>query len=508
MPRTAPQQAARRRVVLSRGAPSRPLSIAQPAKAGWNFLSEPWFKNSLFLVTDLLGLVLAHRAAERITPRWMPVSLAITRPLHHPALYLPFFAVVAYAFAGAGSFELRRPEAELELGVKALSLFFLTLASFTVAFGEKPAASLPLIVLWFGFALVLVLGLRFLLRALYATLWSRGFGRQAAVVAGAPEELAALHDHLSIQRHAGYDVRGVLLPDRDYLPDAHKSAWPVLGCLDEWESIIERCGARTLLLLAPEHGLTGEPWLLNLVERCHAKGIAVGIESPILGLREVQSQRDGYSGLLSLQAGVRWAERIQQSVKVAMDYSIALVGSMITLAAAPVIALLLKAEDGGPLFYHREFVDRDGCIRYYLKFRTMVQGADKGPPDDAILQSQYADKHKLVDDPRVLCVGKFLRKFSIDELPQFFSVLSGRLSFVGPRVISGAEIYRYGDRLEKLLSVKPGMTGYWQVMGRQTTTYAERVRMDMFYIDHWSIWLDLVIICKTFWKVISAEGAC
>ncbi len=104
-------------------------------------------------------------------------------------------------------------------------------------------------------------------------------------------------------------------------------------------------------------------------------------------------------------------------------------------------------------------------------------------------------------------MGRFLRRYSLDEFPQFFSLLTGQLTFVGPRVISREEKERYGALLPKLLSVKPGLTGFWQVKGRQTTSYDERIQMDMFYIDHWSIWLDLVIMVKTVGKVLRAEGA-
>src|ERR1035438_9355383 len=137
----------------------------------------------------------------------------------------------------------------------------------------------------------------------------------------------------------------------------------------------------------------------------------------------------------------------------------------------------------------------------------MVKNADQVLLSDPILKRQFDHKHKLQGDPRILHVGGFLRKYSIDEFPQFFSVLTGRLTFVGPRVISREETLRYGQLLPKLLSVKPGMTGYWQVMGRQQTTYAERIQMDMFYIDHWSLSLDFIIMAKTFWKVLRADGA-
>ena len=190
-----------------------------------------------------------------------------------------------------------------------------------------------------------------------------------------------------------------------------------------------------------------------------------------------------------------------------LDIVIGLIGSIVTLLITPIIAALLKVEDGGPVFYWREFVDRNGEIRYYLKFRTMVRNADEWLFSDPWLKSRFSTKHKLEQDPRVLRVGRILRKYSIDELPQFFSVLAGRLTFVGPRVISHEETARYGELLPKLLSVKPGMTGYWQTMGRQQTTYEQRIQMDMFYIDHWSLGLDLRIMKRTVGRVLRADGA-
>jgi lipopolysaccharide/colanic/teichoic acid biosynthesis glycosyltransferase len=194
-------------------------------------------------------------------------------------------------------------------------------------------------------------------------------------------------------------------------------------------------------------------------------------------------------------------------MKRAIDVIVGLIGSLLTLLLIPIIFLLVNLEGRGPLFYRSAYLAPDGNNRYYLKFRTMRVDADKILESDAALQARFREQHKLVDDPRVTRVGRILRKSSLDEFPQFFSVLMGDLTFVGPRTIRDKEAVRYGPQLEKLLSVKPGLTGFWQVMGRQTTTYEERVYMDMFYLDRWSIWLDLVIIAKTFWKVLKAEGA-
>ncbi|HZR55254.1 MAG TPA: sugar transferase [Terriglobales bacterium] len=219
---------------------------------------------------------------------------------------------------------------------------------------------------------------------------------------------------------------------------------------------------------------------------------------------------DPASSIANRQIAVQVVRRsdVRLAIKAVFDRIIGLAGSIVTLFFIPFVALLLKFEDGGPIFHRREFVDSDGQLRHYLKFRTMLVNADQILRDNPALKKQFDHKYKLPDDPRILRFGRFLRKYSIDEFPQFFSVLTGRLTFVGPRVISQEETPRYGKLLPKLLSVKPGVTGYWQVMGRQKTTYAERIKMDMFYIDHWSLGLDFIIMAKTVWKVLRADGAC
>ena len=208
----------------------------------------------------------------------------------------------------------------------------------------------------------------------------------------------------------------------------------------------------------------------------------------------------------SLLSGTQSRVR-RRSFNVFLDYSVGIAGSIFTLLITPIVGLLIKLEDSGPVFHRREFVDCDGTVKHYLKFRTMVQNADEVLASDPDLNRQFAEKHKLKGDPRILRSGRLLRKFSIDEFPQFFSLLTGDLTFVGPRVISRGETVRYGELLPKLLSVKPGITGYWQVHGRQNTTYEERVRMDMYYVDHQSLGLDLMIVAKTFWTVVRGTGA-
>jgi len=137
----------------------------------------------------------------------------------------------------------------------------------------------------------------------------------------------------------------------------------------------------------------------------------------------------------------------------------------------------------------------------------MRKDADTILAADPILKAKFEQNFKLKNDPRLTRVGSFLRKCSLDELPQFFNVLKGQMSLVGPRMITRAELEKYGESKELLLTVKPGITGYWQVNGRQEVSYDERIRMDMYYIENWSLWMDVKILLRTPLKVLQKQGA-
>jgi lipopolysaccharide/colanic/teichoic acid biosynthesis glycosyltransferase len=166
------------------------------------------------------------------------------------------------------------------------------------------------------------------------------------------------------------------------------------------------------------------------------------------------------------------------------------------------LALLVRLTSRGPVFYVQQRVGRGyrsfGCI----KFRTMRRDADRllssllaESPD---LEEEYRNDFKLRKDPRITRLGKFLRRSSLDELPQFVNVLRGQMSVVGPRPIVEKELDRYADRMDEVLAVRPGLTGLWQVSGRNNLTYAKRVKLDVSYARHRSFWMDLRIILRTF----------
>jgi len=171
------------------------------------------------------------------------------------------------------------------------------------------------------------------------------------------------------------------------------------------------------------------------------------------------------------------------------------------------IFIAIKLQDGGTVFFRRRVVGVNGIHFDAFKFRTMVQNADKILANNPDLMAEFKENYKIKNDPRITRIGKFLRKTSFDELPQLFNVIKGQMSLVGPRMVTPEELERYGPFKEKRIRFKPGITGYWQTSGRQEVNYNERIQMDMFYVMHWNIWLDIQILFKTVLKVIRMEGA-
>ncbi len=197
--------------------------------------------------------------------------------------------------------------------------------------------------------------------------------------------------------------------------------------------------------------------------------------------------------------------------KRALDVGLVLVGVLLLWPMILGLVILLKLMDPGPVLYGHRRIGAGGREFSCWKFRTMVVDGDavlerhlrENPAEAAI----WKDQRKLVNDPRVTPLGAILRKFSLDELPQLLNVLKGEMSLVGPRPIVQAELEHYGPSARHYLTTRPGLTGLWQISGRSDTTYAERVRLDRFYVMTWNIWRDLRIIFLTIPAVALSRGA-
>lgn len=210
----------------------------------------------------------------------------------------------------------------------------------------------------------------------------------------------------------------------------------------------------------------------------------------------------GKSSLAPLPQGYYMSKR-------AIDFTLAF---MALVLLSPVFLFLwaIYLFDQGPVLFKQKRYGKNGKVFYIYKFRSMVSDAEEVLKRDPLLYQRYlANNYKLEphEDPRITRIGRFLRKTSLDELPQLLNVLKGEMSLVGPRPIVDEELQQYGDRKNHFLSVKPGMTGYWQISGRSAVGYPERVDIELFYVYNQSLKLDMKIIFGTFGAVLKKRGA-
>ena len=186
-------------------------------------------------------------------------------------------------------------------------------------------------------------------------------------------------------------------------------------------------------------------------------------------------------------------------------------GTLIISPILLVLAILVGIDNKGSVLFAHRRIGRNGREFPCYKFQTMVANADevlvKYLSENEDARKEWESSFKLTDDPRVTRLGAFLRKTSLDELPQVFNVLKGEMSLVGPRPIVRAEIEKYGENIREYYMVRPGITGMWQTSGRSDTTYEERVAMDTWYVRNWSVWIDMKYLMKTFSAVLGKKGA-
>lgn len=186
-----------------------------------------------------------------------------------------------------------------------------------------------------------------------------------------------------------------------------------------------------------------------------------------------------------------------------MDIILSILGLIISLPLFVIIAIIVKLDSKGPVIYTDNRIGKNGKKFKIYKFRTMHDEIELKLHQ----KEEWNEKFKLRNDPRITTIGKILRKTSLDELPQLINILKGDLSVVGPRPVIDKELEKYKENKEKFLSVKPGLTGYWQVNGRSNTTYQQRMQMELYYVENMCFTLDLKILFKTIITVIKMEGA-
>lgn len=202
------------------------------------------------------------------------------------------------------------------------------------------------------------------------------------------------------------------------------------------------------------------------------------------------------------------SKKVYIKIKRVIDVILASVALILLSPLFAIIAIAIKIDSKGPVFFAHKRIGKNGKIIKLYKFRSMVINAEELIKSFTPEQMrEYMENYKLTNDPRITKVGKFLRKTSLDELPQLINIINGDLSIIGPRPVVADELEKYGVNKDKFLSVTPGLTGYWAANGRSNTTYEQRMEMELYYIDNLSLKMDIKVFFKTILSVLKKEGA-
>ena len=343
---------------------------------------------------------------------------------------------------------------------------------------------------------------RFLIRRVLHAVWRRGMFRTPMLVAGSPWHIDYLAQVLGRERWLGYDLIGALVPEGQ---DRPKALLPVLGTPDDALAAIRSTNAAAVIFV---EGAFREPHHFNLLARELELEKARLIVIPALA--EIASNRidvQTVAGLPLLTVAKPQAQRAGRGLKRSFDLVLASAALLLTSPVLLVAALAVKLEDGGPVVYRQPRVGRHSTVFNCLKLRSMVPNADQLRRDLEPNNDGNEVLFKLRRDPRVTRVGRFIRRYSIDELPQLWNVIRGEMSLIGPRPALESEVSKYQRHVLRRLDVRPGITGLWQVSGRSDLSWDDAVRLDLYYVDNWSFIQDLGILFRTVQAVLKSDGA-
>jgi exopolysaccharide biosynthesis polyprenyl glycosylphosphotransferase len=359
--------------------------------------------------------------------------------------------------------------------------------------------------LTWGISFVFVAGARFGWRRYVYSLRKRGYFLTPAVIVGANQEGRWLAEQLLRWETSGLHIVG-FVDKKEPTTSALFHGLPCIGSVEKLGEIIEHYNIGEVILASS--AFSTRDYLLDIF-RTYGVSEKVNIRMSS-GLYEILTtgltiNEIAYVPLVYVNK-VR-LDRVDNVLKFIFDYLLA-IGSLIILAPfLLLIGFCIKMSSPGPVLYRRLVMGLNGKQFYALKFRTMVINGDEVLGQHPELKSELQANHKLKSDPRITPIGAFLRKYSLDELPQLFNVLKRDMSLVGPRMISPEEAPMYKQFVMNLLTVLPGITGLWQVSGRSDISYEERVRLDMYYVRNWSLWLDFQLLFQTIPVVLKAKGA-
>jgi len=483
--------------------------LFHPSSMSWalsivlRVMKDSWGRRILYVLLDILSVVFSFLLANLVFYYLVNKSNQL---LIHAYLVVPTITVIIFAIHmqdGYKYLEERRPENILAMVFKANIVAYIMVIAVAFIVQKRLGYSRYVVLFWFLGTLFLMLSFRLFVRLVMVSLWSKGLLQKRVLLIGDEKKLSPIVSHLRTQRYNRLQFIGSVLVGNER--DNKRGKLARLGKLEDLSNIVRNYHVDRIIV--DRDSITDELFL-NIFNSVSKTGIELNIiTNPFMNVR-LDFFLDDFTGLFTLRPKAWPLNKLGNRIlKRVLDLVIAVLAMPVFLVIMVFVGILIKLEDRGPVFYRRRVLGMELKEFDAFKFRSMCVNADDMLKKDKNLREEFKKNFKIRNDPRVTRVGRILRRTSLDELPQILNVLKGEMSIVGPRMIVREELDRYGDFAKMRFKVKPGITGYWQVMGRQEIDYEERMEMDRFYIEYWSIWMDIVIIIQTFWKVLKREGA-
>jgi Undecaprenyl-phosphate galactose phosphotransferase WbaP len=460
-----------------------------------------WVAISILLMSDLTASFLANHFAL-VARNWLGGAVILHA---HFALW-PFLILLLIIFGWQRLYQVAglNPANEIRQVVWAVALVYLFVMGAAFIVQSEHTISRGVLLIGAVGTILMVLFFRYLIRGWFSRYDWWG---EPVLVLGAGLTGQAVVRSLRSSRYLGW--RPVALLDDDASRQGVEySGVPVVGTLGDAPALARSMHLRSAIVAMP--GATMER--LRVLELQCAKVFPQLIILPnFCGYASMWVQPRDLGGILGLEVQRNLLRSYPRFSKRFFDLLCCVLGLIAVVPLTLFFAALIKFSSSGPVFYGQERIGRNGRPFRAWKFRSMVKGADdllkeylaKHPE----FQEEWNRDHKLRNDPRITFVGHLLRKTSLDELPQIWNVIRGEMSLVGPRPIVQAEIVKYRDLFDLYVQVRPGISGLWQVSGRNDITYDERVNLDAAYVRNWSIWLDAWILIRTVRVVVLGRGA-
>lgn len=459
----------------------------------------------LLLAADYFSLLAAEGTALYLQGIFRAyASSVMAMPRDYQYIYIPGMFLLIMLLAGC--YRLNRPSLEMARDIFwGICFGFLMYVLLIFLMRNSMQVSRYYAGCFFAAAFLYVALGRYALGRLL--LYASGF-KERVLLIGAGKTAESLLSAFADDPCYCYRVIGLLddHPVSERLPEQY----PLLGGFEDAARVIGEQGVRTVVIAAPGLSETGMRKLLTGIQHLTDTVLFTpGLVGSPLGSVEISTLFVEQLTLIKSKNNLsRWYNRW---FKFCFDMVLTVCGILFISPVLLILALLVLLDNRGHVLFTHRRVGKNGREFPCYKFQTMVADADEVLAEylseNAEARREWERSFKLADDPRVTRLGRFLRKTSLDELPQVFNVLKGEMSLVGPRPIVRAEVEKYGENIREYYMVRPGITGMWQTSGRSDTTYEERVRMDTWYVRNWSVWIDMKYLVKTFSAVMERKGA-